>query len=132
MGFKVIINLTLLITTIIVHLFTCRFGCTKVVISDQGFEFVSRVNEQLLTLTGTRHRISTSYHPQTNGFIERFNQTVQRALLKPVKDEQDILTETYTSILSSLNTRLLPRSRQSGPPLKSCTFGVLHAHLLPL
>ena len=54
----------------------------KVVVSDQGCEFVNKLSEHLYHLTNTHHRISTAYHPQTNGLVERFNQTLQRALLK--------------------------------------------------
>ena len=67
----------------------CRFGCTQVVISDQGREFVNHVNQELFQITKTSHRISTAYHPQTNGLVERFNQTIQRPLLKLVMKEQD-------------------------------------------
>ena len=47
------------------------------------------MSQDLFALTNTNHRISTAYHPQTNGMVERFNQTIQRALLKLVKKEQD-------------------------------------------
>ena len=53
----------------------------KIVISDQGQEFINAINEHLFTLTKTNHRVSTAYHPQTNGLVERFNQTLQRSLL---------------------------------------------------
>ena len=59
-----------------------------VVISDQGHEFVNQVETELLGLTGTQYRIATAYHPQTNGLTERFNQTLQSALLKVVNDTQ--------------------------------------------
>ena len=36
----------------------------------------------LLKLTGIEHRISSPYHPQTNGLNERTNQTLTRALIK--------------------------------------------------
>ncbi len=42
-----------------------RYGCTKVVISDQGREFLNQVSQLLLTMTKTEHRISSAYHPQT-------------------------------------------------------------------
>ena len=67
----------------------CRFGCAKIIISDQGREFVNHVNQEMFELTKTDHRISTAYHPQTNGLVERFNQTLQRALIKLVKKEQN-------------------------------------------
>ena len=58
----------------------------KCVISDQGREFVNQVETELLGLTGTQHHIVAAYHPQTNGLTERFNQTLQSALLKVVND----------------------------------------------
>jgi transposase InsO family protein len=60
-----------------------------VIISDQGREFVNNLNKELFRLTGTDHRVSSAYHPQTNGLVERFNQTIQRALVKLVRKEQD-------------------------------------------
>ena len=65
-----------------------RFRFCEVVISDQGREFVNQVETELLGLTGTQHHIATAYHPQTNGLTERFNQTLQSALLKVVNDTQ--------------------------------------------
>ena len=59
---------------------------TKIMISDRGREFVNRVSQELFATTNTKHKISTAYHPQTNGLVDRFT---QRALLKLVKKEQD-------------------------------------------
>ena len=39
-------------------------------------------------MTKTDHRISSEYHPQTNGLVERFNQTLQRSLVKVVNENQ--------------------------------------------
>lgn len=66
-----------------------RFGCVKVLISDQGREFVNELNEQLFTMTGTNHRIGSAYHPQTNGMVERLNQTIQNLVKKSCKKTQD-------------------------------------------
>jgi hypothetical protein len=44
-----------------------RFGFPGVIISDQGREFCNHLIEQLLTLTGTTHRVTSAYHPQSNG-----------------------------------------------------------------
>ena len=35
------------------------------------------------------HRIASAYHPQTNELQERFNQTLERSLVKYVNDEQN-------------------------------------------
>ena len=75
------------VTTI--YYFLCfRYGCAKVVISDQGREFVNKVYSCLFSITKTDHRISSAYHPQTNGLVERFNQTLLRSLVKVVIKNQ--------------------------------------------
>lgn len=57
--------------------------------SDQGREFVNKVNQKLFELCGTDHRISSAYHPQTNGLDERMNQTLKSTLVKFVNDNQN-------------------------------------------
>ena len=72
--------------------------------SDQGREFVNRVNEELFQLCGTDHRISSAYHPQSNGLDERLNQTLTRALVKFVNDNQDDWDAHIKSILYAYRT----------------------------
>ena len=84
--------------------FHSRFGCCEVVISDQGREFVNQVKEELFRLTGTEHRVSSAYHPQTNGLTERFNQTLQRTLLKVVNDTQTDWDDHLPAVLFAYRT----------------------------
>ena len=49
--------------------------------------------------TKTEHRISSAYHPQTNGLVERFNQTLQRSLVKLVNDNQTDWDEKIDEVL---------------------------------
>ena len=72
--------------------------------SDQGREFVNRVNEELFTLCGTGHRISLAYHPQSNGLDERLNQTLTRAFVKFVNDNRDDWDVHMKSILFAYRT----------------------------
>ncbi|XP_050889274.1 uncharacterized protein LOC127094489 [Lathyrus oleraceus] len=44
-----------------------RFGIPRAIISDQGTHFCNRTMEALLRKYGVVHRVSTAYHPQTNG-----------------------------------------------------------------
>ena len=46
-------------------------------------------------------KITSAYHPQTNGLDERFNQTLQRQLLKFVESKQDTWDLYLDSILFS-------------------------------
>ena len=55
----------------------CLLGCMQTLISDQGREFVNQVVDDLMAKFNTDHRISTAYHPQTNGQRERDNRTLK-------------------------------------------------------
>ena len=60
----------------------CRHGCCEVMINDQGREFVNNVSAQLFERCGTEQRISSAYHPQTNGLTERYNLSLVDMLRK--------------------------------------------------
>ena len=47
------------------------------------------VCKKLFKLTKVHHKMSSAYHPQTTGLIEKYNQTLQRSLVKLVNKEQD-------------------------------------------
>lgn len=72
--------------------------------SDQGREFVNKVNSRLFKLTGTCHKISSAYNPQTNGLVERLNQTLQRSLLKLVGEDQSTWDDHLEAALFALRT----------------------------
>lgn len=55
-------------------------------------------------MTKTEHRISSAYHPQTNGLVERFNQTLQRSLVKFVKSNQTDWDEKLDGVLFAYRT----------------------------
>ena len=67
----------------------CDFGCVETLITDQGREFVNQLNDILCEKLQINHRIASPYHPQTNGLQERFNQTLERALMKCVNEKQN-------------------------------------------
>lgn len=46
------------------------------------------MNDELCRLSGVESRLTSAYHPQTNGLDERWNQTLQHQLLKFVEKEQ--------------------------------------------
>lgn len=60
----------------------CRHGCPEIQISDQGREFVNTLSDTLFKMTGTQQRITSPYHPQANGLVERLNRTLKTSLLK--------------------------------------------------
>ena len=59
-----------------------RLSIPKTILSDQGREFVNETVDKLLSKTGTEHRVTSAYHPNTNGLTERYNQTLINSLRK--------------------------------------------------
>ncbi|GJX49447.1 reverse transcriptase domain-containing protein [Tanacetum coccineum] len=55
-----------------------RFGVPKALISDRGTHFCNSQLEKALLRYGVTHRISTAYHPQTNGQIEVTNRAIKQ------------------------------------------------------
>ena len=64
----------------------CRHGCPLIHITDQGREFTNALVSELFKLTGTQQRVTTAYHPQANGLVERQNRTIKNCLLKVLQD----------------------------------------------
>ena len=65
-----------------------RFGCPKILISDRGTHFLNTVIESMTKRFDINHRMTTPYHPQTNGNTERVNQTLVNILRKTVQDSK--------------------------------------------
>ncbi|GJX00920.1 DNA-directed DNA polymerase [Tanacetum coccineum] len=61
-----------------------RFGTPRAIISDCSTHFSNRVMEALLKKYNVTHRVSTAYHPQTNGQAEVSNREIKSILEKTV------------------------------------------------
>ena len=81
-----------------------RHGFCPCVISDQGHEFCNRITDCLFQLTGSEHRVTSAYHPQSNGLVERFNQTLVDGLVKRAHDNQQQWDQHIDSVLFAYRT----------------------------
>ncbi|GKB79617.1 putative nucleotidyltransferase, ribonuclease H [Tanacetum coccineum] len=61
-----------------------RFGVPKSLISDRGTHFCNSQLGKALQRYGVTHKLSTTYHPQTNGQTEVTNRAIKRILERSV------------------------------------------------
>lgn len=61
------------------RIWVARYGVPKVVTTDQGTQFMSNLFRELSSLFGMHHIHTTSYHPQSNGMVERFHRQLKAA-----------------------------------------------------
>ena len=59
-----------------------RFGMPRAIISDNGTHFCNKPFAALMKKYGIHHKISTPYHPQTNGQVELANRELKHILEK--------------------------------------------------
>jgi transposase InsO family protein len=62
-----------------------RFGTPRILISDGGTHFTGKNFKKCLSKLEIEHRISTDYHPQTNGQAETSNRQLKSILNKTIE-----------------------------------------------
>ena len=67
---------------IVSHLikFFTLVGLPQVISSDQGSNFMSNIFKQVVQQLGIKHCVSSAYHPETQGALERFRGTLKNML----------------------------------------------------
>ena len=51
---------------------------------------------------GTKHKVTSAYHPQSNGLIKNANKTIKQIIQKNMFDNQDNLLELLDSVLFAM------------------------------
>jgi hypothetical protein len=80
------------------------FGVPHQLLTDQGSHFNNELINRVSLLMGCKHTLSTAYHPQTNGQVERWNATM-RAQLNKLAVQQPTDWDTFLpAIVSAYNS----------------------------
>lgn len=82
----------------------CRHGFPKEIISDRGTTFANELIKELCNKYQIKHHLSTPYHPQTNGLVERLNRTLCDSIGKLVQLHGKEWNEYLPSVLFAYRT----------------------------
>lgn len=81
-----------------------RFGTPRAMISDGGSHFCNRPFASLMFKYGITHKVSTTYHPQTNGQAELANREIKTILEKTVNPNRKDWSERLIDALWAYRT----------------------------
>ena len=79
------------------------FGAPAYLVSDQGKAFTGHVIMHLCELSGVQKLRTSPYHAQTNGQVERMNQTIIRMIGKLEEDKKACWSEHLPELLLAYN-----------------------------
>jgi len=74
-------------------------------LSDNGAGYVSRSFRDYLNLVGIRHILAAPYHPQTNGKVERYQQSLKKEVNQLPYELPSRLEEAITAFVEYYNYR---------------------------
>ncbi|XP_044724606.1 reverse transcriptase (RNA-dependent DNA polymerase) domain-containing protein [Hirsutella rhossiliensis] len=80
-------------------------GMPRSIVSDRGSNWLSRFWKRFCRLAGVTQKLSTAYHPQTDGGPERMNQEIEAYLRAYVSYVQDDWGELLPAAQLALNNR---------------------------
>lgn len=92
--------------TIVLWRWICTYGPPKKMMSDQGRQFVNDVITNLLSTFCIQHKITSPYHPETNGATEIINKMVTNCLRKLVKENPNNWPKLVPFVVLAYNNKV--------------------------
>jgi hypothetical protein len=81
-----------------------RYGCPRRIRTDRGSNIMKWASDACKKYLGVQHIVSTAYHPESQGLVERFNRTLQEMLRMYVADDQKDWDEYLPQVVMAYNT----------------------------
>ncbi|CDH61294.1 retrotransposon ty3-gypsy subclass [Lichtheimia corymbifera JMRC:FSU:9682] len=82
-----------------------RFGCPKEILTDRGTNFTSKVLAHYTRRVKMNHKLTSAFHPRTNGKCERLNGTFKAMIRKYVNGALHIWDEYLDTALFACRIR---------------------------
>lgn len=103
-------------TTVATHFlkYCTRYRFPQSILSDQGTEFTSQTFKQVDKLLSIKHKLTSPYHPQTNGSLERTHLTLKDYFKCYVNKDANNWDEFLNFAVYSYNTKI-HKSTQKTP-----------------
>ena len=92
-----------------------RYGSPRHILSDMGANFVSEVVAESCKVLGVERLLTTPYRPQTDGLLEKFNDTITKNLAMYVNENHNDWDKYVRAIVYSYNTSVCTNSTQYSP-----------------
>ena len=80
------------------------FGVPHQLLTDHGSHFNNELISKMSLLMGCEHTLSTAYHPQSNGQVERWNATMRPQLNKLAEQQPTDWDQFLPAIVSAYNS----------------------------
>jgi hypothetical protein len=90
-----------------------RFGIMKVLITDNGVQFISKQFEAFCLELGIRHKLTSPFHPMANGLVEKMNRGILNSLRMHTTENQTDWDTFLPSFLYSYRTLVHSTTRVS-------------------
>ena len=85
-----------------------NFGVPAIITSDRGSQFSSAIFQQLTKIWGIQVIMTTPYHPEANGLVERFHRRLKESLIALGADEPDQWFWKLPMALLAIRTTVKP------------------------